>query len=82
VSSARSVCAHLPDRVIDDIDNGLERLLGNRVSRGFRSTAGRLFPVEVRRASLLHLLLDDWVGANDTLHAIADLDALIDLRAR
>jgi hypothetical protein len=33
------------------------------VGPGFRSTVGRLFPEEVRRASLLHLLLDDWVGA-------------------
>ncbi len=30
---------------------------------GFRSTVGKLFPDEAERASLLHLLLDDWVGA-------------------
>jgi hypothetical protein len=57
------VRAHLADRVIDEIDGGLETLIGNRVGPGFRSTVGRLFPEEVRRASLLHLLLDDWVGA-------------------
>jgi hypothetical protein len=57
------VRAHLTDRVIDDIDGGLEQLLDNRVGPGFRSAVGRLFPEEVRRASLLHLLLDDWVGA-------------------
>jgi hypothetical protein len=57
------VRAHLTDRVIDDIDNGLQALVGNRVGPGFRSTVGKLFPEEVRRASLLHLLLDDWVGA-------------------
>ena len=55
--------AHLTDRVIDDIDNGLDALVGNRVGPGFRSTVGKLFPEEARRATLLHLLLDDWVGA-------------------
>jgi len=55
--------AHLTDRVIDDIDNGLDALVGNRVGPGFRSTVGKLFPEEVRGATLLHLLLDDWVGA-------------------
>jgi hypothetical protein len=55
------VRAHLTDRVIDSIDNGVEQLVGTRVGPGFRSTVGRLFPEE--RASLLHLLLDDWVGA-------------------
>jgi len=57
------VRAHLTDRVIDDIDNGLEELVGSRVGPGFRSTVGRLFPEDVERGSLLHLLLDDWVGA-------------------
>jgi len=61
------VRAHLTDRVIDDIASeshgGLEQLSGSRVGPGFRSTVGTLFPEEVRRASLLHLLLDDWVGA-------------------
>jgi hypothetical protein len=57
------VRAHLTDRVIDDIDNGLDALVGNRVGPGFRSTVGKLFPEEVRGATLLHLLLDDWVGA-------------------
>ena len=37
--------------------------MGNRVGPGFRSTVGKLFPDEAQRASLLHLLLDDWVGA-------------------
>ena len=37
--------------------------MGNRVGPGFRSTVGELLPDEVRRAGLLHLLLDDWVGA-------------------
>ncbi len=60
--------AHLIDRVIDDIasdppDVRLAQLVGARVGPGFRSTVGKLFPDEVRRASLLHLLLDDWVGA-------------------
>ena len=57
------VRAHLTDRVIDEIDAGLQQLMGNRVGPGFRSTVGRLFPDEAERASLLHLLLDDWVGA-------------------
>jgi Protein of unknown function (DUF2889) len=60
------VRAHLSDRVIDDIRSphgGLAQLLGSRVGPGFRSTVGKLLPEEVRRASLLHLLLDDWVGA-------------------
>jgi len=62
------VRAHLTDRVIDDVastpaDARLAALLGNRVGPGFRSTVGRLLPEEVERAGLLHLLLDDWVGA-------------------
>ncbi|GAC1642503.1 MAG: hypothetical protein NVS4B6_14640 [Mycobacterium sp.] len=62
------VRAHLADRVIDTLasepsDVRLEQLLGSRVGPGFRSTANMLLPEEVRRASLLHLLLDDWVGA-------------------
>ena len=64
-----SVRAHLTDRVIDDIasaphDPRLAQLLGSRVGPGFRSTVGTLLPDEARRASLLHLLLDDWVGAS------------------
>ena len=62
------VRAHLADRVIDDIasdphDGRLAQLLGSRVGPGFRSTVGKLLPDEAERASLLHLLLDDWVGA-------------------
>src|SRR5262245_61130431 len=63
-----SVRARLVDRVIDRIasdppDARLAQLAGLRVGPGFRSAVGRLLPEEVRRASLLHLLLDDWVGA-------------------
>ncbi|MET0473462.1 MAG: DUF2889 domain-containing protein [Mycobacterium sp.] len=62
------VHAHLADRVIDDIaadphEARLAQLSGSRVGPGFRATVGKLFPDEVRRAGLLHLLLDDWVGA-------------------
>ncbi|OBK12575.1 DUF2889 domain-containing protein [Mycobacterium asiaticum] len=62
------VRAHLTDSVIDDIsaapqDSRLQTLRGSRVGAGFRSKIGQLFPDEVQRASLLHLLLDDWVGA-------------------
>jgi hypothetical protein len=62
------VHAHLVDRVIEDIssetdDGRLERLVGSRVGPGFRSTVGKALPEEVQKASLLHLLLDDWVGA-------------------
>jgi hypothetical protein len=64
-----SVCAHLADRVIDDIasepsDDRLAQLVGSRVGPGFRSTVDKLLPEEAERASLLHLLLDDWVGAS------------------
>ena len=58
-----AVRAQLTDRVIDEIDGGLEKLVGSRVGPGFRATVGRLLPDEVERSSLLHLLLDDWVGA-------------------
>jgi Protein of unknown function (DUF2889) len=63
------VRAHLADRVVDDIasephDGRLAQLLGSRVGPGFRSTVGKLLPEEAQRASLLHLLLDDWVGAS------------------
>ena len=62
------VRAHLVDRVIENIssdtgDGRLERLVGIRVGPGFRSTVGKALPGEVQKASLLHLLLDDWVGA-------------------
>jgi hypothetical protein len=62
------VRAHLAERVIDDIvtdphDDRLAQLAGSRVGPGFRATVGRLLPDEVARAGLLHLLLDDWVGA-------------------
>ncbi len=60
------VRAHLTERVIDTIDpldERLGRLIGSRVGPGFRSTVAKLLPDEVERASLLHLLLDDWVGA-------------------
>jgi hypothetical protein len=57
------VRAHLTDRVIDEIDGGLRRLVGSRVGPGFRSSVGKLLPEEAERAGLLHLLLDDWVGA-------------------
>lgn len=60
------VRAHLADRVIDEITGdhpGLARLVGQRVGPGFRSAVGRLLPLEVQSASLVHLLLDDWVGA-------------------
>ncbi|MDA4110022.1 DUF2889 domain-containing protein [Mycolicibacterium holsaticum] len=60
--------AHLTGRVIDGIaavppDDRLSRLIGHRVGPGFRSAVAELLPGEVDRASLLHLLLDDWVGA-------------------
>jgi DUF2889 family protein len=63
-----AVRAHLAERVIDEIvsdppDGRLAQLTGVRVGPGFRSTVARLFPDQLRRAGLLHLLLDDWVGA-------------------
>ena len=62
------VRAHLAERVIEDIaadpqDDRLVQLAGSRVGPGFRATVGKLIPDEVARAGLLHLLLDDWVGA-------------------
>jgi hypothetical protein len=63
------VRAHLCDRVIENISSEtyggrLEQLVGCRVGPGFRSTVGKALPEEVSKASLLHLLLDDWVGAS------------------
>ena len=63
-----AVRAHLTERVIDEIaaeppDERLAALVDSRVGPGFRSLIGKRFPDEVRRAGLLHLLLDDWVGA-------------------
>ncbi len=62
------VRAHLSQRVIRDItsdprDGRLTQLRGCLVGPGFRSSVGKVLPDEVQRASLLHLLLDDWVGA-------------------
>ncbi|KUI44111.1 hypothetical protein AU197_02385 [Mycobacterium sp. IS-1590] len=63
-----AVRARLVDRAIDEIAavpgvDRLDLLIGKRVGPGFRSTVGELLPEQVRGASLLHLLLDDWVGA-------------------
>ncbi|MGE2719515.1 DUF2889 domain-containing protein [Mycolicibacterium celeriflavum] len=63
-----AVRARLVERVIEEIaavpdDSRLNRLVGKRVGPGFRSTVGESLADEVRRSSLLHLLLDDWVGA-------------------
>lgn len=63
-----AVRAQLSDRVIEEIaadpaDDRLGRLIGRRVGPGFRSAVGDLLPDDVRRSTLLHLLLDDWVGA-------------------
>ena len=60
--------AQLAGNVVDDItstpqDSRLDALRGCRVGPGFRSKVGGLLPDEVERATLLHLLLDDWVGA-------------------
>ncbi|MCV7302741.1 DUF2889 domain-containing protein [Mycobacterium barrassiae] len=62
------VRAHLSQRVIDEIgstpsDERLAALRGCRVGPGFRSSVNTKLPGEAQRASLLHLLLDDWVGA-------------------
>lgn len=62
------VQARLIDNEVAEISatpqaRGLDQVRGCRVGRGFRSTVERLFPAEVQRSSLLHLLLDDWVGA-------------------
>ena len=61
------VRAHLTDRVIDDIegaDDRLDHLRGRRVGPGFRAAVNALVGPDVARATPLHLLLDDWVGAN------------------
>ena len=60
--------ARLLGQVIDEIssaptDHRLDTLRGCRVGRGFRSVVAEAFPDDVLQASLLHLLLDDWVGA-------------------
>lgn len=60
--------AHLSDRVIQQVDappgdSRLAALRGCRVGPGFRSVVGKVLGDEVRDASLLHLLLDDWPGA-------------------
>ena len=39
-------------------------LRGSRVGPGFRATVGDLLGYDVERATLLNLLLDDWVGAS------------------
>ncbi|MGV0713929.1 DUF2889 domain-containing protein [Mycolicibacterium sp. XJ662] len=63
-----AIRARLDNRVVADIsavphDERLSRLVGHRVGPGFRSTVADLLPEDVERASLLNLLLDDWVGA-------------------
>lgn len=68
VSGEVRITAHLIDHVIGDIastprNDRLQVLQGCRVGAGFRSKVGELLPEEGHRSSLLHLLLDDWVGA-------------------
>jgi len=71
------VRAQLSAGLIDHIsgdDDRLDQLRGSRVGSGFRATITRLLGADVGRATLLHLLLDDWVGASlvsgyGTLHA-------------
>lgn len=61
------VRARLAERVIDDIsgaDPRLAHLRGLRVGPGFRAKAVALLGSDVERATLLNLLLDDWVGAS------------------
>ncbi|QLL09722.1 DUF2889 domain-containing protein [Mycobacterium vicinigordonae] len=60
--------ARLVDFVVDEIestppDDRLDMLRGHRVSRGFRAKLTELLRDEVCKSSLIHLLLDDWVGA-------------------
>lgn len=60
--------AHLADRTVERLDatppdGRLIALVGHRVGPGFRATVAGLVPDDVARSSLLHLLLDDWVGA-------------------
>lgn len=61
------VRARLAERVIDDVsgpDPRLAQLRGVRVGPGFRARAGAVLGADVERATLLNLLLDDWVGAS------------------
>lgn len=61
------VRARLAQRVIeriDGVDARLAALRGVRVGQGFRARAGALLGADVDRATLLNLLLDDWVGAS------------------
>lgn len=61
------VRARLAERVIDGIDGDdprLPALRGARVGQGFRARAAALLGDDVQRATLLNLLLDDWVGAS------------------
>lgn len=61
------VLARLAERVIEEIDGTdprLAELRGVRVGQGFRARAGELLGPDVQRATLLNLLLDDWVGAS------------------
>lgn len=68
VLGAVHITAHLTERAIDEIastpeHSALTALTGARVGPGFRSTVGSALPDEVQHATLVHLLLDDWVGA-------------------
>jgi hypothetical protein len=63
----------LIDHIVGD-DDRLRQLRGTRVGGGFRATITALLGADVERSTLLHLLLDDWVGASlvsgyGTLHA-------------
>jgi hypothetical protein len=61
------VRAQLADRVIAEIsgdDTRLSQLSGVRVGPGFRAKASAVLGADVERATLLNLLLDDWVGAS------------------
>jgi hypothetical protein len=60
--------AHLGNRVIERIaatpdDTRLDRLRECLVGPGFRNVVADVLEDEAQRATLLHLLLDDWPGA-------------------
>ena len=50
-----------PDGTVVD---GIDALVGRRVNSGFRRAVAEALPDEVRRRTLLHLLLDDLPGAS------------------
>jgi hypothetical protein len=66
-----------PDRTLLAVEGGpaaLQQLVGRRVAAGFRAALGEVLPEQARAGTVVHQVVDDWVGAA-LVAGLAELDA-------